>query len=151
MKIRKVEASDMDAFVKLYFEAYRGLEKYAYKTRSDVRRYFKWLRSRDNDGFIVVEFDEPVGFIACDTNWYSYLEGCRVGEIHELFVHPDHRRRGIGGFLLNKAIEHAKSRKRKLAGLWVGRENNIAKRFYLKFGFVETVSVGKWTRMVREI
>ena len=151
MKVRKINASDMDSFIKLYFEAYKGLENYAYRLRRDVKRYFKWLLSRDADGFFVAELDQPIGFVACDTNWYSYVENCYVGEIHELFVHPDYRRRGVGSFLLNRVIEHAKGKGRSLAGLWVGKENYVAKKFYSRHGFVETVLLGKWARMIRRI
>jgi len=151
VKIRNVKAEDMQAFVRLYSEAYRGLEKYAYSRNRDIKRYFKWLLSRDPNGFFIAELEEPIGFVACDTNWFSPFERSRVGEIHELFVHPNYRRRGIGSMLLEKAIEYAKSKKRKIAGLWVGVENYYAKKFYKKLGFKETVTLGKWTRMIKPI
>jgi len=151
VKIRKVKASDIDSFIKLYIEAYKGLNKYAYNKRKDIKHYFKWLLSRDANGFLIAELNEPVGFIACDTNWFSYVELRHVGEIHEVFVHPNYRRQGIGSTLLKKAIEYAKSRNRKIAGLWVGVENYEAKKFYEKFGFNERVTIGKWTRMIKKI
>ena len=151
MKLRKVEASDVEFFIRLYIEAYKGLNKYAYNKRRDIKHYFKWLLSRDPNGFLIAELEEPVGFIACDTNWFSYVELRRVGEIHEIFVHPNYRKRGIGTTLLRKAMEYAKSRKRKIMGLWVGVENYEAKKFYEKFGFTKTVTIGKWTRMIKHI
>ena len=151
MKIRSVRASDINSFVKLYSEAYRGLEKYAYRRMKDIRRYFRWLLSRDPNGFFIAEEEKPIGFVACDTNWFSPFERSLVGEIHELFVHPRCRKQGVGSTLVNKAIEYAKSRKRKTAGLWVGVENYGAKNFYKKLGFRETVTLGKWTRMIKKI
>ena len=151
MKIRNVKAEDIAHFVNLYIEAYKGLEKYAYTKERDVKRYFKWLLSRDPNGFFIAELEEPVGFVACDTNWFSPFERSRVGEIHELFVHPNFRGKGVGRMLVKKAIEHAKSRNRKKAGLWVGVENYSAKQFYQKLGFRETVTLGKWTRMIKKI
>ncbi|RLI22111.1 N-acetyltransferase, partial [Candidatus Bathyarchaeota archaeon] len=129
MKIRNVKANDINVFVRLYYKAYRGLEKYAYTKERDIKRYFKWLLSRDPNGFFIAELEEPVGFVACDTNWFSPFERSRVGEIHELFVHPNFRGKGVGRMLVKKAIEYAKSRKRKKAGLWVGVENYSAKQF----------------------
>ena len=151
MKIRNVKAEDMQAFVRLYSKAYRGIEKYAYTRGRDIKRYFKWLLSREPNGFFIAELEEPVGFAVCDTNWFSSFERSCVGEIHELFVHPNYRRRGIGSILVEKAIEYAKSKKRKIAGLWVGVENYNAKKFYERLGFKETVTLGKWTRMIKPI
>lgn len=145
-----MNALDIDAFTRLYALAYRGLEQYAYTRRRDIRRYFKWLLARDPNGFFVAELDEPIGFIACDTNWFSFIEKRLVGEIHELFVHPAYRNRGVGRTIVQRAIEYARSRGRRLITLWVGRDNEAAKRFYRKLGFIETATYGIWTRMVRE-
>jgi len=151
VNIRNVRAGDADLFIKIYAESYKGLEKYAYTDEEDIREYFRWLFSRDPEGFLIIEIDEPVGFIACDTNWFSHFEGEVLGEIHELFVHPKYRGHGIGSTLLNRAIEYARRRARRLMGLWVGAENLHAKEFYRKRGFHETISIGKWIRMVRKI
>ena len=151
MKIRNVKLGDLNFFVKLYFEAYKGLEKYAYGSKRRVKRYFRWLLSRDPNGFFLAELNEPIAFIACDTNWFSPFEARVVGEIHELFVHPKYREQGIGRMLINRALEYARSRNRKLAGLWVGVENYYAKKFYRKLGFKETITIGDWTRMIRKI
>jgi len=151
VKIRRVKTEDLQAFVRLYYEAYKGLEEYAYTRKKDIKRYFKWLLSRDPNGFFIAEEDKPIGFVACDTNWFSPFERSLVGEIHELFVHPNHRKQGIGSTLVNKAIEYAKSRNRKSAGLWVGIKNHGAKNFYKKLGFKETITLGKWTRMTKKI
>lgn len=151
MNVRNVRASDSEVFVKLYAESYKGLEKYAYTREEDIREYFRWLLFRDPEGFLIIEIDEPVGFIACDANWFSHFEGEVLGEIHELFVHPKYRGHGIGSALLNRAIEYARRRARRLMGLWVGVENLHAKEFYRKRGFRETISIGKWIRMVRGI
>jgi len=66
VNIRNVRAGDADLFIKIYAESYKGLEKYAYTNEEDIREYFKWLFSRDPEGFLIIEIDEPVGFIACD-------------------------------------------------------------------------------------
>ncbi|MET1124113.1 MAG: GNAT family N-acetyltransferase [Archaeoglobaceae archaeon] len=152
MIIRRVEKEDLGAFVEVYVNSYRGLEEYAYTSKRDIRSYFRWLYSRDRDGFMVAEVDgKPVGFVACDTNWLSVFEKKRVGEIHELFVLPEFRGRGIGSRLLEAALEYARSKERKIAELWVGRTNYRARKFYEKKGFVEKGEWGKWIRMVREL
>ncbi|AAB90723.1 GNAT family N-acetyltransferase [Archaeoglobus fulgidus] len=131
MEIRRADKDDLDDFVRVYVESYRGLEDYAYTRKRDVKNYFKWLLSRDKDGVMVAEIDgEAVGFVACDTNWFSIFERKKVGEIHELFVLPEFRGEGIGAKLMEKALEYALERNRKVAELWVGRTNYRARRFY---------------------
>ncbi len=150
--IRKVGREDLQHFVDVYIQAYRGLEEYAYTRRRDVKDYFRWLMNRDSEGFMVAEIEgRPVGFVACDANWISIFERRKVGEIHELFVLPEYRGRGIGSKLLAAAMDYARSRGRDLAELWVGRTNYRARRFYEKRGFVEKGEWGRWIRMVREI
>jgi len=152
LRIRNATNDDLDSFVQIYKEAYRGLEEYAYTKTKDIRWYFRWLMNRDRDGFFVAEVDgKPVGFVGCDANWVSLFENDTVGEIHEIFVHPSWQRMGIGKILLLKALDYAKSKGRKLAGLWVGMTNERAKRFYKKMGFVETGSWGKWLRMIKTL
>jgi len=149
VNIRRVMTSDLKSFVELYTLSYRGLEEYAYTQKKNIEEYFKWLLRRDSGGFLTVELEEPIAFVACDTNWFSGFESETVGEIHELFVHPSYRGRGIGRMLVEKVTDYAKEKKRGIMGLWVGVKNLPAKEFYRKLGFVETISSGKWTRMIK--
>ncbi len=152
IRIRNVTNDDLDDFVEIYRLAYRGLEEYAYTKTRDIKSYFRWLMNRDRDGFFVAEVDDrPVGFVACDANWFSFFEDEGVGEIHEIFVRPDWQGRGIGSALLLKALDYARERGRRIAGLWVGVGNVRARRFYEKFGFEERGRWGKWIRMVKRI
>ncbi len=152
LKIRNVTNDDLKSFVDIYRLAYRGLEEYAYTSTRDIKHYFRWLMNRDRDGFFVAEIDgKPVGFVACDTNWVSFYENEEMGEIHEIFVHPEWQGKGIGSALLSKALDYAKRRGRRMAGLWVGVGNVRAKKFYERFGFKEAGIWGRWLRMVREL
>jgi len=142
----------LENFVNAYFESYRGLEEYAYKSRRLVKGYFKWLLARDAEGFMVAELDgKAVGFVACDTNWISIFELKRVGEIHEIFVLPSYRGVGVASKLLSSALSYAVERGRDLAELWVGEANERAKRFYEKRGFSVAGKVGKWVRMRKKL
>ncbi|MEM1601748.1 MAG: GNAT family N-acetyltransferase [Candidatus Bathyarchaeia archaeon] len=151
VNVRAVKPNDVDTFINLYIQSYKGLEEYAYTTKRDIRDYFKWLLKRDPDGFLIVELNEPVAFMACDANWFSPFEMKFVGEIHEIFVHPNYRGQGIGSMLIKRAINYAKEREREIMGLWVGVRNTLAREFYKKRGFIETISFGKWMRMIRKI
>jgi ribosomal protein S18 acetylase RimI-like enzyme len=150
MRIRNATKDDLRSFVEIYREAYEGLEEYAYTTNREIKSYFRWLMGRDANGFFLAEINSPIGFIACDTNWIDF-EMNEVGEIHELFVHPDWMRRGVGRALLMSGLSYIKSRGRSIAKLWVGVTNLKARRFYKRIGFREEGSWGRWVRMVLEL
>ncbi|MEM2924723.1 MAG: GNAT family N-acetyltransferase [Methanocellales archaeon] len=152
LEIANVNALDSRDFIEVYKLAYRGLLEYAYTSPRDIENYFWWLLKRDRNGFFkAILANRVVGFIACDTNWISYIEGVEVGEIHEIFVHPRFRGKGIGKKLVEKGIHYSKQRGRKICELWVGDRNELAKEFYRKLGFREMDKLGKWIRMVKEI
>jgi ribosomal protein S18 acetylase RimI-like enzyme len=103
---------------------------------------------RDADGLFVAEIGEPVGFIACDTNWFGLGD---EAEIHELFVKPEWQRRGVGRALLMHGIEYIKSREKSIVGLWVGVTNSKAINFYRRMGFVKDEIWGRWLRMILKL
>lgn len=152
LQIINADASDLQIFIEIYRLAYKGLGEYAYTSPRDIENYFTWLFKRDRNGvFKAILKGRVVGFLACDTNWISYVEGIEVGEIHEIFVHPEFRCRGIGKKLVEKGINYSKQRGRKICELWVGDRNELAKEFYRKLGFKEVDKWGKWIRMVKKI
>ncbi len=155
---RKVLPEDQNEFVRVYKDSYRDLEEYAYTKTRQIKSYFKWMLSRDRDGFMVAEMESEdndngriVGFIMVDANWFSPFEMKKVGEIHELVVLPEFRRKGIGSKLVSKGFEYMKSKDRKIAELWVGFRNYHAKKFYRKLGFEERDPFGKWIRMTKKV
>ncbi len=149
MKIRRVKLEDMDKFIESYIKAYQELSDYKYQTKGDIKNYFKWLYKRDKDGFLVAEENRNfIGCVAGDSNWINY-EGKKVLEIHEIFVIPEYRKKGIGSQLLREIINYGMKKKIELAELWVGKTNYNAIQFYKKFGFKEAGEWGKWLRMIR--
>lgn len=58
--------------------------------------------------------------------------------IQNLAVHPEHRRRGLGRFLLGQALDEGRSRGARAALLEVRRSNCAAQNLYRRLGFEET-------------
>ena len=58
--------------------------------------------------------------------------------IQNLAVHPEHRRRGLGRFLVLQALEEGRSRGATSALLEVRRSNAAARDLYRTLGFEET-------------
>jgi ribosomal protein S18 acetylase RimI-like enzyme len=151
MRIRQVKPNDINDFIETYIKAYEELENYKYRTRKEIKNYFKWLYNRDKEGFIVAEENgKSVGFADGDTNWTNF-EGEKVLEIHEIFVLPEFRKRGIGSQLLTNLLSYGIKKDRKLAELWVGKTNYRALNFYKKFGFKEAGEWGKWLKMAKSL
>jgi len=53
---------------------------------------------------IAVQADEPVGFVSCHIQYLLHHTG-KVGEIQELYVHPNWRKQRIGQQLLNAVAQ----------------------------------------------
>ncbi len=147
--IRNVRLEDQAVFTESYIQAYKNLNDYKYINYKDIKRYFKWLYKRDKNGFFVAEVDRKIaGFAAGDANWIDN-SGRNVLEIHEIFVLPEFKGKGIGSKLLNTVLEYGKRQGRKIAGLWVGEHNFEAFNFYKAHGFEKVGKQGKWIRMIK--
>lgn len=59
------------------------------------------------------------------------------GQIINIAVHPDYRRRGIGDMLMNQMIEYAESNDIKVLTLEVRESNLSARKMYEKYGFYD--------------
>ena len=140
-----------DDLVKIYMEAYRGMEEYGESTEKRARKYINWL-SRHSTFFCVALFQsKPVGFVSACSHWWSFGTDEKVGEIHEICVERNKQGLGLGSVLLWSALEHLREKGMKKFGLWVGEKNEKAIKFYSKFDFH---IVGKffkvWVRMEKE-
>lgn len=149
MEIRWESTPPIRRLLEIYKSAYSQVGAYCYTKNRDIKRYMKWLYKHCKGSFIAEINGKIVGFVFPDANWID--ESGRIGEIHEMCVEKNYKRRGIGKKLLLTSLEYFRGRKLKRAGLWVGENNNIAINLYKKFGFKEVYKYGKWIRMTRDI
>ena len=56
-------------------------------------------------------------------------------EVSELYVAPEHQRRGLGAALLARALAELPAQGFRSVSLWVGAHNHVARRFYEAHGF----------------
>jgi len=134
----------------IYERAYQDLGKYAYRGRGKIYSYLIWLYRGDPDSFFVAwkEDGMPVGFISAHRHWHDSQLG-EVGNIHEMNVDPAYQGRGIGKRLFLSMLEHL-HREHTRVMLWVGEENERARRMYERFGFREVGRHGEWIKMARD-
>ncbi|MDK2871028.1 MAG: hypothetical protein PWQ16_380 [bacterium] len=155
MEIRTLKEEEFSKLLSklcsIYMEAYKELPNYGYQNKSETKRYLKWLYRGDPEGFLVAFKDsEPIGFISCHSNWWDSKLEKVVGEIHEFVVSPSFQGKGIGSKLFEESIKYLRNKGRNTVGLWVGEENDKARRSYEKRGFRYAGNWGKWRRMIKE-
>lgn len=87
-------------------------------------------------GFLAFEEGaaEACGLVAC----FKDQDGAAVGHVVSMWVAPSHRRRGVGGALMARAIQWAESQGLKALQLDVSSNNASATRLYERLGFALT-------------
>jgi ribosomal protein S18 acetylase RimI-like enzyme len=78
---------------------------------------------------------DAVGFCSVATVSRDADRGQHTGEVAALYVDPDRWGKGIGNALMTKALSELREAGCDAATLWVLAENELATRFYAKFGF----------------
>lgn len=149
--IRPYRPEDFQELVDVYDASYQESPEYGEPDRGHVLRYLRWL-VHHHTLFLVAEAEgKPVGFIVVDANWRD-PQGRRVGEVHELAVHPDYWGQGLAQRLLAAALDHFREQGLERAGLWVGEDNKRAQAFYQRAGFRRSGQQrGVWIRMEKSL
>jgi GNAT superfamily N-acetyltransferase len=84
---------------------------------------------------VAEEDDQPLGVTVCGESRDDDV-GPEVGEIRTLFVAVDSWGRGVGGALVNAALEDLRIRGCTEATVWSFADNERANRFYESQGFI---------------
>jgi len=70
----------------------------------ESRDFTSIINSKESSMYLAIENDEVIGFTGMQTNtWNNTIS------VIDIFVHPDHRKKGIGHRLLNHLITSAKN------------------------------------------
>lgn len=94
------------------------------------------------DRFVLVaeQEGEVVGYVFAGLEGADYmvLRG-PAGSVYDLVVDPDHRRQGIGGMLLDAALQELAERGAPRAVLSTAEKNKDAQRLFERTGFRRTM------------
>ncbi|GIW10976.1 MAG: GNAT family N-acetyltransferase [Dehalococcoidia bacterium] len=146
--------AERSALVAVYFSAYRDLPHYAYHSRNEVEDYLSWLHRGDRRGFYVVRVGkEIVAWMSVHDSWRGWRgdQPEAQGELQELVVARPYQGMGLGRRLVALAIQHTARAGRRRIGLYVGEQNEPARRLYERFGFRVESQWNIWLRMQRPV
>jgi len=121
--VRRLAAEDVDAVVAIETEAF---------TSPWQRETFLDLLDRPGLELLVME-DSVAGIVGYAVLW------CIVdqGELANMAITPNFRRRGLGSLLLARVLDVAREREVETVYLEVRASNESAVRLYTRFGFTE--------------
>jgi len=83
-------------------------------------------------GFLVADNERVVGYVVADT---VPNQGRALGHVKDIAVHPDHRSRGIGQTLLERALGILRLQGASRVKLEVRENNESALALYRKYDF----------------
>ena len=121
--VRRLAAEDVDAVVAIETEAFASPWQ---------RETFLDLLDRPGLELLVME-DSVAGIVGYAVLW------CIVdqGELANMAITPNFRRRGLGSLLLARVLDVAREREVETVYLEVRASNESAVRLYTRFGFTE--------------
>jgi ribosomal-protein-alanine N-acetyltransferase len=105
-----------------------SIEKASFSSPWSGRFFLEELRSPYAKSLLAHVDEITVGYII-------YWRLPREVDIHNLAVHPSHRRHGIGRSLLQTVINEAKEQRLDRVTLEVRKSNEAAQRLYQSLGF----------------
>lgn len=132
--VRRAMPADLDRLVPL-FDAYRQF--YGQQTDLAVAQQFLNERLSRNESVVLIAEDPngaAIGFAQLLPSFSSIL-AAPIAILHDLFVVPAVRRRGVGTLLLNAAVETARAAGAARLELATAITNEPARRLYEKLGW----------------
>jgi ribosomal protein S18 acetylase RimI-like enzyme len=119
--------------------AYQGIVPQEYlanitpEKRADM--YRKTLPSSQDEYYIAYLDEQPMGMLVLGKSRDEDASES-VGEIYAIYLLADYWDQGYGKQLMNYAINRLRELSCRTVTLWVMEENNRARRFYERYGFV---------------
>ena len=119
---------------------------------TDVAAYFHGMLTRDDAAaFVAVDGERMVGYITAYVREQPpYWRVKRVGDISGLMVHPDYRRRGVGGALLRAATAFFRECGAGYYTVYTSIANEAAIRCYKRHGMTPLHTTLLWRTGLNE-
>lgn len=105
----------------------------------NLKQLEKELSTISSNFFFIYYNEEPAGYLKININdAQSEKMADESLEIERIYIRNKFQGKGLGKYLINKAIELAIELNKKMIWLGVWEKNENAIGFYKKFGFVQT-------------
>ena len=142
MEIRHAESRDAASLARVHVNAwrsaYKGLLPDEYLARLNYEKRWRWFLEHAGETspatFVIVESGVVLGFLTVGACRDAALPAT-TGEIHGIYLAPEHWRHGIGRRVCDFAEALLKTSGYSMAILWVFAGNRAARCFYEAMGF----------------
>jgi PhnO protein len=133
LTIRKVEPQDFE-------NIYHFVNELEEEVFDKIRQRQIFMENIENPNYfylIATLGDKAVGFLTCHAQHLLHHSGL-IGEIHEMYIEPQHRSLGIGQKLIDFLIFLAQSKNVTQLEVTSSKHRKKALHFYQSVGFVHT-------------
>lgn len=131
--LRTFRSGEDEMLVRLNNRIFEGHPEQGAWTLEDFRARAQQKWFNPTDILVLQVHGVPAGFCWVKVEERG-TEG-RVGEIYVIGTTPEYRGRGLGRFLLSKALQHLSSRRINAVAVYVDESNAAAVRLYESFDF----------------
>ncbi|MBS5911825.1 MAG: GNAT family N-acetyltransferase [Paenibacillus macerans] len=148
VKIKKCRREDLQTLQEISIETFNDTFKdqnspenlQAYLEKAfNADQLEKELSNSFSEFYFIWFNEEPAGYLKVNMNdAQSEDMGDESLEIERIYIRNKFQRKGLGKYLINKALEIAISQAKKTVWLGVWEKNENAIDFYKKMGFVQT-------------
>ncbi|MFC5451102.1 GNAT family N-acetyltransferase [Paenibacillus aestuarii] len=148
VKIKKCTHADVQLLQDISIETFNDTFKdqnslenmEAYLERAfNAKQLEKELSNTSSEFFFVYYDEELAGYLKVNVNDAQSEEiGVESLEVERIYIKYKFKGKGLGKYLLNKAVEIAIGQNKKMIWLGVWEKNENAISFYRKMGFVQT-------------
>ena len=135
LRIESATIEDLYDLTELVMDLFQ-LEEDFQPDRSKQEHGLRLILEMPNRGriFVIRNDDKVVGMVNILFT-ISTAEGGMVLIMEDLVIHPDHRRRGFGGLLMNHVLTFAKKRDFRRITLLTDKISQESQTFFAKHGF----------------
>ncbi|CAN5168842.1 GNAT family N-acetyltransferase [soil metagenome] len=138
INIRHASKQDLQEILDIYNDAILNTTAVFQYDVHTIEMRKEWFAQKQKDGFpvfVAVEDNTAVGFSTFGPfrNWQGY----RFSVEHSIYVHVNHRGKGIGKLLMQPLIDAAKQMNMHTIIAGIDADNKTSIHFHKQFGFTE--------------
>jgi L-amino acid N-acyltransferase len=150
--IRHAQAADLGAILDIFNDAISNTTSVYYYEPHTIRDMLSWYEDKVRDGFPVLVFEENnhvIGFATFGT--FRDRPAYKYTVEHSVYVHKDHRGKGVGTRLMMDLMKIANEREYATIVAGIDSGNEVSRAMHENLGFTNCGTVkrvgykfGKW-------